>query len=159
MVWAVAALLVVVLVILILIPRDKLGIRGERDGFEGIQQGTPAMEDVFVPDEAAAEDLPPESESTMEATQGSDQAAGTVAPAEEEDKYFLIAGSFSKLINASDLQDKLSAMGYETQILVTENRMYRVSVASFANKDTALQELAAIQRVLELGAVWLLSNE
>ncbi len=74
------------------------------------------------------------------------------------DNFFIIAGSFKHLGNASELQDKLKAMGYQAEVMVTENRMYRVSVASYATRAEAERGLAQIRSVQALNACWLLSN-
>jgi cell division protein FtsN len=80
------------------------------------------------------------------------------APVEAGPQYFVIAGSFSNLGNASDLQDQLKARGYEAEVMITENRMYRVSVASFATKAEGLQGLEEIQKQQGMESCWLLSN-
>ena len=80
-------------------------------------------------------------------------------PVEEEPhKFFIIAGSFQNLKNASDLQDRLKGMGYPAEVIVTENRMYRVSVSSYATKEEAERDLAGIKSEPGLDACWLLSN-
>ncbi len=48
--------------------------------------------------------------------------------------FLLLPEAFRNLTNASDLQDQLKARGYPAEVMITENRMYRVSVASYATK-------------------------
>jgi cell division protein FtsN len=74
-------------------------------------------------------------------------------------RFYIIAGSFKHLGNASELQEKLKAMGYPVEIMITENRMYRVSVASYETKAEAERGLREITAVPGLKASWLLSNE
>ena len=77
---------------------------------------------------------------------------------DETHTFFIIAGSFKNLKNASDLQDKLNARGFQAELMVTENRMYRVSVASYATKDEAEKGLYEITSEPGLKSCWLLSN-
>jgi cell division protein FtsN len=79
-------------------------------------------------------------------------------PVEETNSFFIIAGSFKKLKNASDLQDQLNSRGFHAEVMITENRMYRVSVASYATKTEAEKELVKIKSQSGLQSCWLLSN-
>ena len=81
-----------------------------------------------------------------------------IQPVVVENNFFIVAGSFKHLKNASDLQDQWRAQGYEAEVMVTENRMYRVSVASFLTKNEAEKALAGIKAVPGLESCWLLSN-
>jgi len=89
---------------------------------------------------------------------GSPSSGETDQGIEPEKNFFIIAGSFRHLQNASDLQDRLKARGYPAEILITENRMYRVSVSSYATKPEAEKALAGIKADRGLEASWLLSN-
>jgi len=155
-IWLVAAALIVVLVVLILIPSEKLFNRqperevvdqaeGTRDQAEGTtdQQDAETEEQVSEP-----EPVPQETETEEE----------QALPVEESNDFFIIAGSFSKLNNASDLQDQLKNQGYNAEMMITENRMYRVSVASFATKEEAERALAQIKTEAGMQSCWLLSN-
>jgi cell division protein FtsN len=86
------------------------------------------------------------------------EAIETAPPNAEQNKYFLIAGSFSHLKNASDLQDQLKAKGINAEVMITENRMYRVSVGSFATIGEAETELARVKSRPGLESCWILSN-
>jgi cell division protein FtsN len=79
-------------------------------------------------------------------------------PVEPEHNFFIIAGSFKHLQNASDFQDKLRARGYPAEVMITENRLYRVSVSSYATKEEASRALAGVKSEPGLEACWLLSN-
>ena len=72
--------------------------------------------------------------------------------------FYIIAGSFSKLKNASDLQDQLKKRGFDAEVMITENRMYRVSVAAYSTKEEAEKELRQIKSEPGLQSAWLLSN-
>ncbi len=76
----------------------------------------------------------------------------------EEHSFFIIAGSFRHLKNASDLQDQLKVRGYPAEVMITENRMYRVSVSSYATKPEAERALAGVKADPGLESSWLLSN-
>lgn len=171
-VWIVALLLIIVLAILIVIP-TQTDENGERT--RSFLSRKPAEEVVDKPETAAGEE---ESGSTGQQTaeqtaeqDPNEQDAGEQSedPVSEGDAtesvteevvphYFVIAGSFSKLRNASDLQDKLKAKGFEAEVMITENRMYRVSVSSYATKAEGERGLTEIRKTPGLESCWLLSN-
>jgi cell division septation protein DedD len=153
-VWIVAALLIVILAVLILIPSELTNGGGgtlkflhKRPKKEVVQpvSTSPSETDVAGTEEEAAE---VEEELVNE----------TPVKVEEPHPYFIIAGSFKNLGNASDLQDKLNGRGYTAEVMMTENRMYRVSVASFATQTEAERALAQIKAEPGLESVWLLVN-
>jgi cell division protein FtsN len=78
---------------------------------------------------------------------------------DQTDHFFIIAGSFKNLANASELQDKLKARGFPAEVMITENRMYRVSVASFPTSGEAERELPRFKSQPGLESCWLLANE
>jgi nucleoid DNA-binding protein len=134
-IWIIAGILIAILVVLIAVPAEKLQIfQGRNDTEKTVRKEKPSA------NEEPEQSTPP----------------GDV-PAEH--KYYLIAGSFKNLANASELQDQLKAKGYHAEVMVTENRMYRVSVTSYASKAEAERGLERIKSVPGLGNCWLLSNE
>ncbi len=172
-IWIVTGLLIILLVVLIIVPVDILrnpeGPSGpliEREGPERpAVQGEPQ------------EEAPPVLSNEREEVQtGADiegeeeQTAGTIEREEEQPvetgpereraaaDYYIIAGSFRNLANASEMQDRLKAMGYPAEVMITENRMYRVSVASYALKSEAEAGLRNLKEQPGLESVWLLSN-
>lgn len=162
-IWLVAIALIVVLVVLILIP-PKEGENGE----EGKRFFNKKPNKEVVNEERPSDDIPandqPESE-TDEPTVTPEQETPLpeseveqALPESENNKFFLIAGSFKNLKNASDLQDKLNERGFESEVIITENRMYRVSVASYATKEQAEEGLLKISSEPGLQSCWLLSN-
>ena len=156
-IWLVAAALIVVLVVLILIPSDEPD-NGER---RRLFDRKPDREIVDQPEEAVEEQPAGEQEQAVDPEALQQEAEVEVEEpqvVEESPNFFIIAGSFSKLKNASDLQDQLNSKGYSAEVMITENRMYRVSVASFASKSEAERELNRIKTEPGLESSWLLSN-
>jgi cell division septation protein DedD len=155
LVWVVAALLIVVLVVLILIPSgesengERRRLFNKKPDLEAVDQESPATDQQEVETEEQVADS--ETETT-------DTEVDEPLPVEETNNFFIIAGSFNKLKNASDLQDKLNSRGFHAEVMITENRMYRVSVASFATKEEAEKKLSQIKSEPGLQSCWLLSN-
>jgi len=158
-IWVVAAALIVVLAVLILIPSEE-GENGERKGLFSKKPDTEAVEQ----NEVSADQLDAESQDQVNASETDGPEPETEAevekplPIEETNSFFIIAGSFNKLKNASELQDKLISRGFNAEVMITENRMYRVSVASYATKAEAEKGLAQIKSESGLKSCWLLSN-
>lgn len=155
-IWMVAAALVVVLVVLILVPSEKLFNRQpEREVVDQAEGTTDQAEGTTDQQDAETEEQVSEPEPVPQETETEEEQA---LPVEESNDFFIIAGSFSKLNNASDLQDQLNNQGYNAEMMITENRMYRVSVASFATKEEAERALAQIKTEAGMQSCWLLSN-
>jgi cell division septation protein DedD/nucleoid DNA-binding protein len=157
-IWVVAIVLIVVLVVLILIPpaddengNEKEGIFKKKPKREVVEKDKPSRNQQES--ETATKVVAPEPE-TPEPEVEADQPV----PVVENNKYFIVAGSFKNLRNASDLQDKLKARGFPAEVMITENRMYRVSVASYADKEEAEKGLLEITSQPGLQSCWLLSN-
>ena len=157
-IWVFAALLIVVLVVLILVPTDETG-NGERSwkflnrkpAEEVVDQEVSTPVDVETTDD---EQDPGQAAEAPDVTQETEDPV----PVEVTNNYFVIAGSFKNLGNASDLQDRLKQKGFDAEVMITENRMYRVSVTSFATKEEAKKGLAEIKSKPGLESCWLLSN-
>jgi len=155
-IWLVAAALIVVLVVLILIPSEKLFNRQpEREVVDQVEGTRDQAEGTTDQQDAETEEQVSEPEPVPQETETEEEQA---LPVEESNDFFIIAGSFSKLNNASDLQDQLKNQGYNAEMMITENRMYRVSVASFATKEEAERALAQIKTEAGMQSCWLLSN-
>ena len=168
-IWIVAVSLIVILVALIMIPEDsfrgsdsielKNKVVGEptpvpeqgehagepADGGESVGSESRQSEDAVVEESAVTPGTGQEEENGEEVTVG-------------EARYYVIAGSFENLANASDLQDRLRARGFPSEVMVTSNRLYRVSVASYASRKDALEGLARIKTTPGLESAWLLSK-
>jgi nucleoid DNA-binding protein len=159
-VWIVAGVLIVVLVVLIMVPSNKLNIPGKKPPPPVVNMGpdpslntTQATGEGEIDNPSDFESLTPESleNEPAEAIEKPEQPA-------VRNKYFLIAGSFSHLKNASDLQDRLKAKGVETDVMITDNRMYRVSVGSYPTMGEAEKELDRVKSLSGLESCWILSN-
>ncbi len=161
-IWMVVFLLIIVLAVLILLPPRETE-DGERT--QRFWNRKAAEEQVDLPDDTPVDPA----ETTEQQDEGEDMETPVVeeireevredpTPVEASHQYFVIAGSFSNLGNASDLQDRLKQRGFEAEVLITENRMYRVSVASYATKAEGQQGLEAIKKQQGLESCWLLSN-
>jgi cell division septation protein DedD len=166
-VWLVALGLIVVLAVIIIIPSDKekngIDLRRffnrkpdstvvEQMTTDSAQQGS-ETETQVLETEIDTQVTEPETEAVL-AEPDREQPISL----EQTNRFFIIAGSFKKLRNASDLQDKLNERGFQAEVLITENRMYRVSVASYSTKEEAEKGLKQISLEPGLNACWLLSN-
>ncbi len=156
-IWLVAGALIVVLIVLILIPTNNVNLPGRKSHPLPVNTGSapaqpPPVEGQDMNDPSDFESLTPESleNEPVEAIEKQEAA--------DLNKYFLIAGSFSHLKNASDLQDQLKAGGVSAEVMITENRMYRVSVGAFPTIGEAEKELARIKSLPGLESCWILSN-
>ncbi|MEZ5069439.1 MAG: SPOR domain-containing protein [Bacteroidales bacterium] len=154
-IWMVSAFLLLVLLALVLFPVDL-----SRDGREKEPrtrtrtEQAPEVKEETDPG-TVQETLEPEPEPRAE--ERADVPETT--PAEVSDpKFFLIAGSFKNLQNASELQDKLKALGHGAEVMITENRMYRVSVSSHATQAEAEAALKKLKTQPGMESCWLLSN-
>ena len=150
-IWIVTGLLIVILVVVILVPANEGGLFGKRKAIPAVQHnqatGQPEVRDQSppaIPEATTEEMVEPEQDEVVE---------------EEQDLFFIIAGSFRHLAYASELQDKLNAAGYPAEVMITENRMYRVCVGSYADKDEAESKLLSFKSQPGLESCWLLSNE
>lgn len=81
-----------------------------------------------------------------------------VAVPEVTTEHYIIAGSFKDYVNALKFKNNLEDQGFRAEILDFEDDFYRVSVASFINRDSALSQLYTIRSGKELASVWLLTK-
>ena len=170
MVWIVAALLVVVLAVLILLPTGPEGRDREVPQSEtptprtdpdqaGTDDQAEAMEAATAED---TDEIHAEQDAQPGETQPGDQPAETQAERGQhaaDRAYCIIAGSFRHMANAIELQDQLKARGYPAEVMQTENRMYRVIVSAHDSKREAEQKLKQIRSQSGMENVWLLANE
>lgn len=150
--WILAGILIVILVVLLLIPTDRT---------ELVQSEQPAQTEQPV-QTGEAESSSETQEQETPVTQQEDPLVDETDPAplvEEADQFVIIAGSFRNLTNASELQDKLKARGYPAEVMITENRMYRVSVATYPTSREAERGLENLKSKPGMESCWLLSNE
>ena len=156
-IWAVAALLIAVLVVLVILP-PREGENGERKPLFSKKADREVTEQEQGTTEEQALETLEQGPDTETAVPEPEPEVTEVTPVEVSKDFFIIAGSFSKLKNASDLQDRLKSRGFNAEVMITENRMYRVSVASYATKKEAEKELTRLKSQPGLQSCWLLSN-
>lgn len=82
-----------------------------------------------------------------------------VKPA-QEDKYFLIAGSFLNQAYANDYENQLKQRGFDAKVVQrswgANSEYFRVACKSFYDKTEAYNALSQMQQSQEIQNVWLL---
>ena len=162
-IWIVVGSLIAVLVLILLIPtgngvefgRDGIVIR-DRQEAEGAEEHAPAVEKGLKEEEGWPADEPvaePGPVRRPAADEPGDQPEATTGH-----KYFIIAGSFQSLQNATELMNELKAAGFPAEMIITENRMYRVSVKSYADRDQAIRELPRIKAESGMEGAWVMAR-
>jgi len=73
-------------------------------------------------------------------------------------KYYLIAGSFKTKYKAQNLQDILITKGFKPEILNYSDTLYRVSIASYINRRTAVNEYIRLTSGENNYNLWLFSQ-
>jgi len=144
-IYIVTGTLIVVLAVLIFIPK-------KRPPIEAIQQNGPHQE------ENTAEETHPGSQENQTQPLAAQPEEQEPDPVSATPNFYIIAGSFKHLQNASEMQDQLKARGYNSEVLITENRMYRVSVSSFATEAEAEKVLSGMKSEPGLKSAWILTN-
>lgn len=71
-------------------------------------------------------------------------------------EYHIIAGSFSLMENADELQKELSLLGYPSLIINRGDGFYRVSASSFKDREEALQQLEVFKEKTVYKSAWVL---
>ena len=127
--------------------KDGIVLRDDTTGREG-----PGMDKAGSLEEKQQEELTPTpgNETIKESKQETQ-----VVP---EDHYFTIAGSFSNLANATELKVTLEAKGFPAEIIITENRMYRVSIQSYPTKEEAVNDLQRVRSGSGVSGAWVLTR-
>jgi nucleoid DNA-binding protein/cell division septation protein DedD len=144
-IYIVTGTLIVILVALIFIPK-------KRPPIEAIQQNGQHQE------ENTAEETVPGSQENQPQPVEAQPEEQEPDPVVATPNFYIIAGSFKHLQNASEMQDQLKARGYMSEILITENRMYRVTVASYTTEAEAENVLSGLNSEPGLNSAWILSN-
>ncbi len=174
-IWIITASLILILLALIFIPLNRSKEGGIQFGREGIilkkKSTQPATQPVVTAPaeseaaagmesegEAGLESAGARSEEVAPETGGQEATGASAGQQETRNKYFIIAGSFRHLKNASELQDQLRAQGYRAEVMITDDRMYRVSVASYATQQEALRRLEGFKAEPGLQNCWLLAR-
>ncbi|MEX2369794.1 MAG: SPOR domain-containing protein, partial [Bacteroidales bacterium] len=153
-IWIVVGSLIAVLALILLIPTEN-GIEFGRDGIVIREKDS---EKELLPSRDPNESRIERETTGSEEVEDSQEEDRPVTPPVQQNKYFIIAGSFQSLPNATELMNDLKASGFPAEIIITENRLYRVSVSSFATKEAALRELPGIKNEPGLGSAWLMTR-
>lgn len=80
-----------------------------------------------------------------------------VAETNTEYKSHIIAGSFSNIENANNLQKKLVESGLPSQVLPVSNGMYRVAVKSYTDSSKATADLSSLKSQTGNNSLWVLN--
>lgn len=176
-IWIVTGSLIAVLVLFLLIPVNNQGGFGLEFGKDGILI-TDGQNRDDTPGEGTGETSAP-GETGINGTEtdepgmegngtGESPAPGATVPGEEgaqdadkpvtAPRYYIIAGSFGDLDNATSLMDDLKSQGFPAELIRTENRMYRVAVKSYRSKQQAIDDLAYVKKYTGLEGCWVLSR-
>jgi cell division septation protein DedD len=122
-------------------------------------ENSEAPDEDFVPVEGSeSSDLDDESVTDMnETAEALPPAADEIVPPPsiQSRAYHIIIGSFENTINAQQLVDELSTSGWNASLAESSNGMFRVSIASYINKQEALVQLYKIREERNPNA-WLL---
>ena len=176
-IWIVTGSLIAVLVLFLLIPVNNQGGFGLEFGKDGIMI-TDGQNRDDTPGEGTGETSPPGAaglngtgtdEPGMEGNGSGESAApGVSVPGEEGEqdadepvtapRYYIIAGSFGDLDNATGLMDDLKSQGFPAELIRTENRMYRVAVKSYRSKQQAIDDLSYVKKYTGMEGCWVLSR-
>lgn len=158
-IWIVVASLIAVLVLILLIPTKNTDY-----GIEFSKEGIVLKENVVGNDlQEAAEtnELVIGKEGQVDETGDESQEvvqSEAELPVETTNNFFIIAGSFAELQNATDLCESLKDEGFPAEIIKTESRLYRVAVQSYPEKQQASDDLAQIKKHPGLGGCWVWSR-
>ena len=162
-IWIVTGALIVALAVVLLIPsengleigKEGVVIRNTEIGDEN-EEGTAATSAEDQKTQDAEEGNISNEQELTEKEQEMMQEPETTP--RQENKYFIIAGSFRSLMNASEMVEDLKASGYPAEIILTENRLYRVALQSFATKQEALDALPGFKATEGMENAWLLTR-
>ncbi|MFW5767552.1 MAG: HU family DNA-binding protein [Bacteroidota bacterium] len=91
----------------------------------------------------------PKPEPATEPKQVTKQASGN---------FYVIGGSFASVENARDVVSKYGILGYDCEILPTDNGMNRVALKSFESWSTAHQSLPKMKSTTGKEDLWILQN-
>lgn len=157
-IWILVFLLIIVLAVLILVPAGETEDGEKKQKFWNRKAAVEVVDQEDTPAvDAESGTVEQDVSEAIETPVSSDETVEPI-PVDVSHHFFVIAGSFSKLRNASDLQDQLKQQGFEAEVMITENRMYRVSISSYATKAEGEKGLAEIKKKPGLQSCWLLSN-
>ena len=155
-IWIVVGSLIAVLALILLIPsgnnvefgKEGIVIREideGRDSSAGDHSMKPAGDDASVTDQEKEEEEIMVDESS-------------ITPPVQQNRYFIIAGSFQNLQNATELMNSLKSAGFPAEMIITENRLYRVSIKSYAEKEEAIRDLSRVKAESGVSSAWVMTR-
>jgi len=162
-IWILVASLIFILAVVMLIPVKEEKGTGIKFGREGIiikrpGTGKQSAESVSEKIEEDIITVSPEEIKEITEEESIDEDKDKKVEQVVQNKYFIVAGSFSKLQNAIDMQDRLKAEGYPSEIIITENRLYRVSLFGYPTKSEALRQLDNVTKNKQFENSWVMAN-
>lgn len=148
---------------------DPISLSDNQPVFEvdanSFQKATTETAEVYAGNETLIETNDPNMGSNIETNTAHKQLNETIFPdavepvaepiAKPVRLYHIIIGSFESEINAQHLADELVVSGWKAIKVPSSQGMHRVSIASFSDKNEALQQLTKIREERNPGA-WLL---
>ncbi|MGE0088512.1 MAG: SPOR domain-containing protein [Bacteroidales bacterium] len=87
-----------------------------------------------------------------------DQKKDSETSTPEFSKFYIIAGSFQSLNKAEIFCKELNKKGYSTEIIHSDNNLFRISIASYSSEGVALKELYKLRTNPEIKQVWILKS-
>lgn len=155
-IWIIVGALIIVLAAILLIPtkNSDYGIAFSKDG-------------IVLKENTVSDDLRDAEETNQLVTEEDNQlvqdnqevvSTEVQTPVETVNNFFIIAGSFQGLQNASELMESLKSEGFPAEIIVTDSRLYRVAVQSYPEKQKAVNDLTRIKAHPGLGSCWVWSR-
>lgn len=157
-IWIVIGSLIAVLVLILLIPAGEGGdgIEFSKDGIVLKDSQSESRPESVKRDKRVNADKPETESSANEESEESEVNAHTPNVASSSvNSYYIIAGSFQNLQNAADLSERLKSNGFPSEIIYTENRLYRVSVKSYATKNEAQSDLNNVKSASGMESAWI----
>lgn len=87
-----------------------------------------------------------------------DQKTNSETTKPEFSKFYIIAGSFQSLNKAEIFSKELNKKGFTTEIIHSDNNLFRISIASYSSEGVALKELYKLRTNAEIKQVWILKS-
>lgn len=162
-IWIVIVSLIVVLALLLLINPGENGneIEFSKDGlvlkYDTDKPSTTGLEKKSSVKEGVSQGQ--QQLKNAESVEQNEAIKESTSVPSQEKSYFIIAGSFQKLQNAETQMEALKSKGFPAEVIYTENRLYRVSIKSYANKADAIEELESIKSGSGIQSVWIWTNK
>ena len=72
--------------------------------------------------------------------------------------FQIIAGSFSRMENATKFADELKTKGYKPEIIRSGDHLFRISIFTFNNETEALKQLYKLRQTTDIKSVWILKS-